>query len=153
MTSKIRIFKPVKAPDKVLVNIKKYNLPAGHLVLVGGTLEECREYVQELIRPNVNPFADGTRTTIEFREFKDGKNGRTLSFSFYGTSTPKEIAEFIEREIPSDTVEPENECTPVVTPCSNGKTTRTTVRTRRSPGKSKKVVTTTTTDDDDESPI
>ena len=120
--NKIRIFKPAKAPDKVLLNVKKYNATSAHLVLIGGTIDETHLFIQELMKPNINPFRDGNRITVEFREFKDGKNGTTKSFSFYGHSSPQDIINFLEQELSSGTGDeiPESECMPMkVTPCSN----------------------------------
>jgi hypothetical protein len=101
-SNRIRIFVPVPPPNKVLVNIKRQREPTQHLTLVGGTLEECYNAVREIVQPAVSAFKEGPSTQVELREYLTGvgkiKNGRSMSFTFYGMN-PEEVEALLQKSL------------------------------------------------------
>lgn len=94
----VRVFVPVKGPDRIMVNIKKYKQPTAHLTLVGGDLQECSKVLHSIIEPMASTFKKGKHVNIEMREYIGGKNGKSTSFSFYTKEDevpPQVVSDFI----------------------------------------------------------
>lgn len=94
----VRVYQPVKGPDRIMVSIKKYKQPTANFTLVGGDLQECSKVLHEIIEPIASTFKKGKHVNIEMREYIGAKNGRSTSFSFYTKEDevpPEVISQFI----------------------------------------------------------
>lgn len=88
-----------KTPPLLFVTIKRVGEVPEHLTLVGETKEDCLPILKGFIRkqhPDV--FAEGRRTTVEIRDYIDGKNGAIVSFNFKGLS-PKAVWDIFVKEL------------------------------------------------------
>lgn len=76
-----------KTPPLLFVTIKRVGDIPEHLTLVGETKEDCLNILQGFIRKqHLDIFSEGKRTTVEIRDYIDGKNGKMVSFNFKGLS-------------------------------------------------------------------
>lgn len=87
-----------KAPPLLFVTIKKAGEKSEHLTLVGETKEVAQSILKKFVSERgLDPFAEGRRTTVEIRDYIDGKNGAMVSFNFKGLS-PRVVYEvFVNR--------------------------------------------------------
>jgi len=88
-----------KTPPLLFVTIKRTGDMPEHLTLTGETKENCLLILKEFIRKqSIDVFAEGRRTTVEIRDYIDGKNGKIVSFNFKGLS-PKAVLMIFISEI------------------------------------------------------
>ena len=88
-----------KTPPLLFVTIKRVGETPEHLTLVGETKEDCLNILKGFIlKQNLSPFFEGRRTTVEIRDYIDGKNGAIVSFNFKGLS-PRAVRIIFVKEI------------------------------------------------------
>ena len=81
----MKLYTPPPPPDVLRVSIRRQGEKTLHFTFCDADPEQCRETLQKVIQdaaPDI--FSAGRVTAVEVREYKDGKNGRTISFSFRG---------------------------------------------------------------------
>jgi hypothetical protein len=90
----MKIYEP-QPENLVRLQIAKIGEETQYLTLCETTVAEVKELCEKLIiAQNISPFTQGKRTSINIREAKGGKNGKSISISFYGLST-KEVLNLI----------------------------------------------------------
>lgn len=97
----MKIYKK-EEPTIIRINVKQAGRKTVHLPVVGVDIDECKKKVQEiLLAKNISPFAQGTFTTVEFRESIAGENGKTTSFRIYNVS-PQEVINYITEALQNE---------------------------------------------------
>lgn len=93
----MKIYKHVPRPV-IRLQIVKANHTTEYLTVSECTAQEALNELKELIRPYADIFPSGRKTTINIREAVGSKNGKGISFSFYGL-TPNETKNIITKYI------------------------------------------------------
>lgn len=78
----------MKITKAIRVNIRKQGSPGEFIAISGASTTEVVEYLKEVLRPHVDPFAEGRVTSISVREYT--KDSPVLTFSFRGID-PAEV--------------------------------------------------------------
>lgn len=91
-----RYIKP-EQPSTVNINIRQHGKKTEHITAILGSLNsvkiECINAINQ--SGQFSPIAHGKKTVVEFREFINGQNGKTTSFSIYNTC-PETVKKVIE---------------------------------------------------------
>lgn len=93
----MKIYKPI--PTKLVrLQIVKHPQKRLNLSLCETTPEKCFSELKEIIKPFIDPFGKGGKTAINIREVIDGKNGKSVTLSFYGLN-PEEVLNILIEKI------------------------------------------------------
>lgn len=95
----MKLYKQPKQPPTVNINIKQPGQKTEHIKGVLGALDSVMNETAMILTNSgqFSPIAVGSASTVEFREYIDGKNGKTKSFKIY--SNPGTIKSVIATEI------------------------------------------------------
>jgi hypothetical protein len=90
----MKLYNPV--PDHIIrVNIKKRGCTTEHVNLTDCTQKKCYDTLIGIVKAqNLGPFKEGRHTNVEIREAEGSRNGKAISFSFYGLD-PVQVKELI----------------------------------------------------------
>lgn len=93
----MKIYNP--EPDKVIrLQIIKQGFQTEYITLWQCTVDETADWIRELFRKDIDPFATGRVVSVVIREGIGSENGTSKSVSFKGF-TPKEVYDRILKKL------------------------------------------------------
>lgn len=96
LVMKIYMPEPV---DLIRLQIVQQNAETQYLTLYETTRQEVEDMIQEVLKEqNLSPLVKGRRTSIQIREAKGGKNGKSKSVSFFGID-PSKMYQLIKKHV------------------------------------------------------
>ena len=84
----------------IRANIRKQGEKTQIITFCETTMPELKEKLKEIVKPHINPFEEGKRTSVDIREAEGGNNGRSETISFKGLNveeTAKIILEYFNK--------------------------------------------------------
>ena len=90
-----------KEPTEVVrVNIKRQGDPVQNLTLIECSFKEAFDKLKSIISSQkISAVTDGRATSVNLREGKGVRNGKSRSFAVRGLS-PEQVLKLFEKEIP-----------------------------------------------------